>query len=227
MESVPPQAEYPPGRVQDCRVVQRRAKKLGLEPLDPRRSYADEARSPQLHIMMTTMAFEFPRKTMLPQARFVGPLLPVVDDKDFEPPTWLDELLKHPREKVVHITQGTVAINGNNLTKPTVRALADRDDLLVIVTGKNLNEIFEDADATGSDADAAASSSSGKAAVPTGLIPQPANVRTAAFVPHTKMLPYVGVMVTNAGYNGVVTALACGVPLVCAGQTEDKADVML
>jgi UDP:flavonoid glycosyltransferase YjiC (YdhE family) len=32
-------------------------------------------------------------------------------------------------------------------------------------------------------------------------------------------------MITNAGYNGVLTALAHGVPLICAGLSEDKANV--
>jgi hypothetical protein len=53
----------------------------------------------------------------------------------------------------------------------------------------------------------------------------PANVRVANYVPHRLLLPHVAAMVTNAGYNGVLTALAHGVPLVCAGRTEDKADV--
>lgn len=32
-------------------------------------------------------------------------------------------------------------------------------------------------------------------------------------------------MLTNAGYNGVLVALSYGVPWVCAGRTEDKAEV--
>lgn len=53
----------------------------------------------------------------------------------------------------------------------------------------------------------------------------PANVRLVSFIPHSELLPYVDVMITNAGYNGVLAALSQGVPLVCAGKTEDKADV--
>jgi UDP:flavonoid glycosyltransferase YjiC (YdhE family) len=52
--------------------------------------------------------------------------------------------------------------------------------------------------------------------------PLPGNVRTAAFVPHPLLLPKVGVMVSNGGYNGVLTSLAHGVPLVVAGRSEDK-----
>jgi len=32
-------------------------------------------------------------------------------------------------------------------------------------------------------------------------------------------------MIISAGYNGVLAALKHGVPLICAGRTEDKADV--
>jgi UDP:flavonoid glycosyltransferase YjiC (YdhE family) len=52
--------------------------------------------------------------------------------------------------------------------------------------------------------------------------PPPGNVRTAEFIPHPLLLPKVDVMVSNGGYNGVLTALAHGVPLVVAGRSEDK-----
>jgi UDP:flavonoid glycosyltransferase YjiC (YdhE family) len=53
----------------------------------------------------------------------------------------------------------------------------------------------------------------------------PANIRIAAFIPHAELLKHVDVMITNAGYNGVLAAFSMGVPMVCAGRTEDKADV--
>lgn len=257
---------------------------LGLPPRSRWRSYADDVRSPDLHIMMTTPAFEFPRKKMLRSVVFVGPLLPSWLDGDVtktegeaatkgdgnvdaagtnptdeiavpadaaqpadnaQPtgstqsansalpatditPPWWDEMLAHPRERVVHLTQGTIAVNTDLLVKPTVEALADRDDLLVIITGKNVEAMFESDTPVGTEAVAGASANAAEPnteANPTPKMKRPANVRTAAFVPHLRLLPHVGVMVTNAGYNGVLAALSCGVPLVCAGRTEDKADV--
>ena len=53
----------------------------------------------------------------------------------------------------------------------------------------------------------------------------PANVRLERFVPHDLLLPHVDVMVTNGGYGGVQQALANGVPLVVAGDSEDKPEV--
>jgi hypothetical protein len=97
---------------------------------------------------------------------------------------------------VVHVTQGSFTTDTAALTTPTIQALAD-DDLLVVVT-------CPDPDALGT---------------------LPRNVRTAGFIPHRLLLPHVDVMVTNAGYNGTLTALAHGVPLVCAGREMDRADV--
>ncbi|HSL33365.1 MAG TPA: glycosyltransferase [Candidatus Limnocylindrales bacterium] len=98
--------------------------------------------------------------------------------------------------RVVHVTQGTYATDAGSLIRPTIDALAG-DDVLVIATTRDAGSL--------------------------GQVPP--NVRVAPFVPHVLLLPKVDAMVTNAGYNGVLTALAHGVPLVCAGQTEDKAEV--
>lgn len=53
----------------------------------------------------------------------------------------------------------------------------------------------------------------------------PANVRVEKFMPYEHLLPHVDVMATNAGFNGVQLALANGVPLVTAGQTEEKPEI--
>jgi len=188
---------------------------LGLPRRSRRRAFFDDIRSPLAHLQMTTPAFEFPRSRLPDNVRFIGPLLPAYDPRGFTYPDWWGEMLAHPREKVVHVTQGTVATNVDALIKPTIRALADRDDLLVVVTGRNLHEVFRGLPVP-------------EGASKEGLadrIDMPRNVRVAPFLPHLKLLPHVGAMVTNAGYNGVLTALRCGVPLVCAGRSEDKADV--
>jgi UDP:flavonoid glycosyltransferase YjiC (YdhE family) len=85
------------------------------------------------------------------------------------------------------------------LLLPTMRALADDDVLVVATTG-------------GPDPDP----------LRRGL---PANVRLERFIPHHLLLPQVDVMVTNGGYGGVQQALANGVPLVMAGDSEDKPEV--
>src|SRR5215207_6116261 len=55
--------------------------------------------------------------------------------------------------------------------------------------------------------------------------PIPPNTYVAEHIPHDVLLPKVDVMVTNGGYGAVQRALSMGVPLVVAGNTEDKPEV--
>src|SRR5258708_32004727 len=144
----------------------------------------------------TVPCFEFPR--VLPDSvRFIG-ALPVLPNQA-PPPPWAPEL--DGRRKVVLVSQGTVANHDFGLlVAPTLAALADEPDLLVVVTtgGRPVE------------------------AIPG---PIPANARLASYLPLEWLLPTVDVFVTNAGYGGVNQAMSFGIPLVTAGLTEDKADV--
>ncbi|KAK9330350.1 hypothetical protein V1520DRAFT_340944 [Lipomyces starkeyi] len=181
--------------------VNMQRKILGLGPLPTGKGFYEIARSEYLHIMPTTLAFEFPRQNLGPQIHFVGPLLPLLDDKiTSEFPSWWQEVTQGSKA-VVHVTQGTYATNSANLIRPSINALRNESDVLLVVTSPDADSVFAD----------------------TSQLPE--NVRIARFVPHALLLPYVKVMITNAGYNGVLASLNFGVPLVCAGRTEDKADV--
>jgi UDP:flavonoid glycosyltransferase YjiC (YdhE family) len=101
---------------------------------------------------------------------------------------------------VVHVTQGTVDTSDlTRLISPTLRALADQDVLIVVTTG-------------GPD----------PAQIPGGL---PANARAATYVPYADLLPHVDLAITNGGFGGTQFLLAQGIPLVVAGDTEDKPEV--
>ncbi|HET8629516.1 MAG TPA: nucleotide disphospho-sugar-binding domain-containing protein [Thermomicrobiales bacterium] len=113
----------------------------------------------------------------------------------FSPPPWWDDVTGATRP-VVLVTQGTVATDPTELLLPTLRALAGEEVLVVATTG-------------GKDLEG----------------PLPDNARVARFIPFTELLPHVAAMVTNGGYGGATIALANGVPLVCAGTTEDKPEV--
>jgi UDP:flavonoid glycosyltransferase YjiC (YdhE family) len=86
------------------------------------------------------------------------------------------------------------------LVTPTLAALANEPDLLVVVT------------AGGRPVEA----------IPG---PIPANARLASYLPFEWILAKADVFVTNGGYGSVNQAMSFGVPLVSAGLTEDKADV--
>jgi MGT family glycosyltransferase len=148
------------------------------------------------YMQLTVPSFEFPR-TFPPSVRFIG-ALPIIPNQA-PLPSWAAEL--DGRRKVVLVTQGTVANHDFGLlVAPTLSALANEPDLLVVVT------------AGGRPVEA----------IPG---PIPANARLASYLPFEWILPRVDVFVTNGGYGSVNQAMSFGIPLVTAGLTEDKADV--
>jgi UDP:flavonoid glycosyltransferase YjiC (YdhE family) len=148
------------------------------------------------YMQLTVPSFEFPR--IFPRSvRFTG-ALPIIPNQAPLPP-WADEV--DGWRKVVLVTQGTVANHDfNHLVAPTLAALANEPDLLVVVT------------AGGRPVEA----------IPG---PIPGNARLASYLPFEWILSKADVFVTNGGYGSVNQAMSFGVPLVAAGLTEDKADV--
>jgi UDP:flavonoid glycosyltransferase YjiC (YdhE family) len=172
-----------------------RLARLGLPPL-PASLPHSIAVLPDLFLQPTVPAFEYDFGILPPNLRFVG-LLPGPHTEVLLP-TWWSEL--DGGKRIVLVTQGTLA-NGDfgALVMPTLAALADRDDLLVVATTGG-----RPADALGDDL--------------------PANARVASFLPFDRLMPKVDLLVTNGGYGSVSQALAAGVPIVSAGRTEDKAE---
>lgn len=148
-------------------------------------------------IVPTVPDFEYPRRDLPAHVRFVGAVSPLPGD-DFIAPAWWGELYRG--RPVVHVTQGTVDnADLTRLIEPTIEALAGEDVTVVVTTGgRPVSQI---------------------------RTPLPANTFVAEFLPHDVLLPLVDVLVTNGGYGAVQRALAEGVPLVVAGDTEDKPEV--
>ncbi|MDB5611028.1 MAG: glycosyltransferase [Bradyrhizobium sp.] len=148
------------------------------------------------YLQLTVPSFEFPRD--IPSTvNFVG--TPPIIPNQAPLPSWAHEL--DGSRKVVLVTQGTLANhNFGLLVAPTLAALANEPDVLVIAT------------AGGRPVDA----------IPG---PIPGNARLAQYLPFEWILPKVDVFVTNGGYGSVNQAMSFGIPLVTAGLTEDKADV--
>jgi len=148
------------------------------------------------YLQLTVPSFEFPRD-FPPSVHFVGtpPMIP----NQAPLPSWAHDL--DGSRKVVLVTQGTLANhNFGLLIGPTLAALANEPDLLVVAT------------AGGRPIDA----------IPG---PIPGNARLSQYLPFEWVLPKVDVFVTNGGYGSVNQAMSFGIPLVAAGLTEDKADV--
>jgi UDP:flavonoid glycosyltransferase YjiC (YdhE family) len=127
--------------------------------------------------------------------RFIGSL--PVEPGAAPLPEWWAEL--DGTRPLVHVTQGTIDNHDlNRLIRPTIQALAESDVDVVVSTG-------------------------GRPAEGIGTVP--GNVRVAEYLPYDLLLARTDVFVTNGGFGGVQSALAAGVPVVVAGDTEDKPEV--
>jgi MGT family glycosyltransferase len=148
-------------------------------------------------IAPTVPQFDYPRTDLPANVRYVGAVHPAPTRK-FHPPAWWQKL--DGDRPVVHVTQGTLDnIDLNRLLRPSIEALADESVMVVATTGgPGVSELD---------------------------CPVPSNVFVAEHIPHDLLLPKIDVMVTNGGYGAVQRALSTGVPLVVAGDTEDKPEV--
>ena len=183
------------------REAQRTRRRLGLPPLPG--YFMDWGPLMADRFLATTVPeLEYPRSDLPASVEYVGALLPRRVAQDDVPEWWPDLVAARAAGRpVVHVTQGTIAVDPTRLLLPTIEALADQDVVVVATTG-------------GPD--------------PETVLPRserPSNVRLERFVPHAILLPQVDLMVTNGGFGGVQTALAHGIPLVTAGTTEDKGEV--
>ncbi|MFI8825223.1 nucleotide disphospho-sugar-binding domain-containing protein [Streptomyces sp. NPDC053431] len=174
--------------------------------LPERRLGRDLVEAADAFLQLTVPGFEYPRGDLPANVRFIG-VVPIPAAAGQEPPAWWPELTRARAEgrRIVVATQGTLANTGlGRLVIPTVRALADRDDVLVVAaTGRP--------DAAGQFAAA---------------LPEiPGNAVVAGYVPFDELFPLADLLVTNGGYGGTQAALAHGVPLIVAGDTEDKPEV--
>lgn len=158
----------------------------------------DQSRLFDRFLQLSPAEFEYPRRDLSANVRFVGTVLPPAPAAGPLPEWWHELDGDRP---VVHVSQGTIDNKDfGRLVHPTLEALADRDVLVVVATGgRPVSELGE----------------------------LPANARAAEFLPYDLLLPQTDVFVTNAGFGGVQYALSHGVPLVAAGDTEDKPEVSM
>lgn len=151
--------------------------------------------SPLLHIQASCPELEYNQE--IHPAKYVGPLVSPLNKTSVSLPTWWGDVLKSPC--VIGITQGTFAMDPTLLLIPAIEALKGDEDLLLVVPSLQADEIRKKIDV-------------------------PGNVRIAEWVPYDLLLPQCRILITNGGYGSVTQALAHGVPLICAGTSEDKID---
>lgn len=182
-------------------VIDRQRRQLGLGALPYGEAAECFTYSPHLHIQASSPTLEFlqrpkPKDQQL-NTHFVGPLVTSVPNSADQLPSWWDEAVAHPR--VVGITQGTLAMDPTSLILPAIEALVEDKSLLLVVATPHSEDLER------------------------GFGDRP-NVRFAKWLPYHVLLPQLRLLITNGGYGSITQALSHGVPLICAGQTEDKKD---
>ncbi|CAJ2508301.1 Uu.00g094870.m01.CDS01 [Anthostomella pinea] len=195
--------------------------------------------------------FEFPRSDWPPGFRFAGLVQGKKANKDAKAISpqeeaevkakakakqpdfpWWTELVSNSalprqdprRKKVVVVAQGTVETNPNDLIIPTIRAFADREDVLVVailgwrgaklsLSTSNLSNPDITTTTTKNDENDAIAES-----------PLPANARIADYLSYDAALSHADAWVHNGGFGAVNHGIANGVPMVVAGEGMDKTE---
>lgn len=182
-------------------VLNRQRKLLGLKRLPFGEPAECFTYSSFLHIQASCPSLEFSHDPNSEQHKtrvtYVGPLVRPSPRTSTQLPSWWEEVVPHSR--VVGITQGTLAMNPTSLIIPSVQALKDDSSLLLVVVSPHGKEVEDH-------------------------VGQAPNVRYADWLPYHLLLPQLCLLITNGGYGSITQALSHGVPLLCAGQTEDKKD---
>jgi MGT family glycosyltransferase len=155
------------------------------------------AHLPDRFLELTAEAFEYPRSDMKKSIQFIGNLMPNGHTQS-PMPTWWDSL--DESKPVVLVTQGTMANwDLSQLIEPAVAALADEQVTLIVAAGRPDLEAIR---------------------LPGGVKPE--NAKIENYIPFEQILPRVDVFVTNGGFGSVNLSLSKGIPMVVAGDTEDK-----
>ncbi|KAH7141836.1 putative UDP-glucuronosyltransferase 2A3 [Dactylonectria macrodidyma] len=163
---------------------------------------------PDRFLQMCPPSMMYPRSDAPRTIRFAGgmPKLPKPTDTTVlssdKPAWWWTEVANNEAKKdVVFVCQGTVRMDWNDIVIPTMEALKDRPNTLVVVAlGK-------------------------RGATLDSSIHVPENARVADYLPFDDILPLSSVFVGNGAYGGVRPSLAHGTPLVVAGDSEDKPEM--
>ena len=117
-------------------------------------------------------------------ARRIKPLI-FSESTDEALPEWIDTL---PGQPIVHASLGTVVGDRLDLLRVIVEGAADEAYKLILATGPTNN--------------------------PATFEPLPPNVRAAAYIPHSLLLPRCDAIITHAGAGTLIASINAGLPMV-------------
>jgi UDP:flavonoid glycosyltransferase YjiC (YdhE family) len=171
-------------------------KKYGLKPVEGVFIDAIIERS-DLYLQSGVPGFDYQRRDMGKNIRYVGALLPHSNKKPQEF-AYQDKLQRF--KKVILVTQGTAEPDVDKLMIPTLEAFKDTEYLVVATTAGSQTQKLK------------------------RRYPQE-NIIIEDFIDYTYIMPRSDVYVTNGGYGGVLLAIAHHVPMVAAGVHEGKNEI--
>jgi len=147
-------------------------------------------------------SLEYPRSDAPKTLKFLGGIPRGLPDPWTQRPEWWNEIAENKeKKKIIGVCQGTLAINFNDLVAPTLAGLKDRKDIIVVVLiGKRGGKL-----------------------PPT--ISAPENARVWDYIPFGEILAHADIFITNGGYGAFQHSVGCGVPLIIAGDTEEKFEI--
>ncbi|KAI1267217.1 glycosyltransferase family 1 protein [Xylariaceae sp. FL1019] len=153
-------------------------------------------------------SMDYPRSDLALNIRYAGALPPRPVAPDYVFPSWWAEVKQHAnlpdstpgKKKIVVVAQGTVNEDHSELVIPTIEALADREDIILIpILGKRGASLPES-------------------------VTIPPNTRAIDYLPYDPLLAMSDLFVMNGAYGAFLHAGINGVPVIAAGLTEDKAE---
>lgn len=151
-------------------------------------------------LQMCPPSLEYQRSDIHPKVRFVGALPPRPPKQNLVAPPFWNAIIAGTKQVVV-VSQGTIAVRYDQLLIPAMHALADRNDIFVVaVLGRR------------------------GALLPTETM-IPSNAHVVDYLSYDMILPRASAFILNAGYGGFIHGIVNGVPMVLAGETEDKPEV--
>jgi UDP:flavonoid glycosyltransferase YjiC (YdhE family) len=154
------------------------------------------------YLQLCIPSLEYPHPNPPPGLRFIGNLPAGHRDARKEKPAWWDDVAGNSAKKrIVAVSQGTANVLFSKLIIPTMEALADSKDILVVAALGREGAVLPEGTAV------------------------PENARVADFLPFDNLLPYADVFVTNGGYGTYQHSVSHGVPMIVAGLAADKPEV--
>lgn len=204
-------------------------------------------------LQLTLPSLELPARTP-PHLKFAGalPLKPLSHWPNLTYPSWFDADVRQvhcagdnhdndkdhdkdtpKRKRVIVVAQGTETPDYEELVLPTLRGLADRDDLVVVAIlcrpgAELLVETATEEDPLLGEGDGAEADENNNNKKP----PQkkqpfllPSNARVVDYFPYDAVLAHADLFVSASGYGGLTHAVAHGLPVLQTGRLLDKADI--